>query len=113
MTDHIAPQKVGAAQRLHMVYRKGELSKAAIDREWPYQVALPAEQVRGSEYVTKHEFCRDLSLCTRGHTFQRDGRYYVVFCFAEKAHADLFRERFGGECMDPKDRPRWPGSRRR
>jgi len=25
-----------------MVYRKGELSKAMIDRQWPHQVALPA-----------------------------------------------------------------------
>ena len=25
-----------------MVYRKGELSKGTIDRDWPHQVALPA-----------------------------------------------------------------------
>ena len=25
-----------------MVYRKGELSPAAVDRGWPFQVALPA-----------------------------------------------------------------------
>jgi hypothetical protein len=34
-----------------------------------------------------------------------------VFCFAERAHAEQFRERFGGEFIDPKDRPKWPGSR--
>ena len=26
-----------------MVYRKGELSKGTIDREWPHQVAVPAD----------------------------------------------------------------------
>ena len=29
-----------------------------------------------------------------------------VFCFAERAHAEQFRERFGGEFIDPKDRPK-------
>jgi hypothetical protein len=31
-----------------------------------------------------------------------------VFCFAEREHAELFRERFGGEFIDPKDRLKWP-----
>src|SRR5262249_15782337 len=29
----------------------------------------------------------------------------TVFCFAERAHAEQFRERFGGEFIAPKDRP--------
>jgi hypothetical protein len=36
----------------------------------------------------------------------------VVFCFAEREHAERFRERFGGELIDPNVRPKWPGSRR-
>ena len=42
------------------------------------------------------------------HTFVRGDRYYTVFCFAEREHAELFREKFGGEMIHPKDRPRWP-----
>jgi hypothetical protein len=30
-----------------MIYRKGELSAAGVNRGWPYQVALAAEQVTG------------------------------------------------------------------
>ena len=36
-----------------MVYRKGELSKGTMDRQWPHQVALPAAHCSGHNYVTK------------------------------------------------------------
>jgi hypothetical protein len=91
-----------------MPYRKGELSKPAIDRGWPHQVALEARFCSGDQYVTLHYFCKDLSLCRRGHTFVRGDRYYTVFCFSEREHAELFREKFGGKMIHPKDRPRWP-----
>lgn len=80
-----------------MIRRKGELSRATIDRDWAYQIALPADQCTGTQYAVKHDFCRGLSLCPRGHYFRRDDRDYVVFCFAEPSHADLFCERFDGE----------------
>jgi hypothetical protein len=70
-----------------MTYRKGELSTAGIDRGWPHQVALPASQVTGANYNIVHGFCRKLSLCERGHSVQRDGIGYVVFCFADPARA--------------------------
>src|SRR5262245_57875288 len=95
-------------QRSAMVYRKGELSKGTIDREWPHQVALPADFVTAN-YGVIHAYCRGLSLCRRGHFFYRDGVGMNVFCFADRAHAEQFQKRFGGEFIDPKDRPRWPG----
>jgi hypothetical protein len=97
-----------------VVYRRGELSKHTIDRDWPHQVALPAYRCTGGNYVAIHLFCGGdgLSLCPRGHSFYRDGTDINVFCFAEREHAERFRERFGGEFLEPKDRPKWPGSRR-
>ena len=95
-----------------MVYRNGELSKGTIDRQWPHQVTLPAQRCTGHNYVSIRLFCEGLSLCPRGHSFRRDDIDFVVFCFADRAHADQFHERFGGEVIDPKDRPGWPGSRR-
>ena len=89
-----------------MVYRKGELTGRAIDSGWPHQVALPADRVVGANYNITHDFCRDLSLCSRGHCVQHKGTQYVVFCFADPTHADLFRERFGGERFDSNDRGR-------
>jgi len=95
-----------------VVYRKGELSKAMMDRHWPHQVALPAYHCHGHNYVTIRLFCDEhrLSLCTRTHSFRRDDHDVIVFCFAERAHAEQFRACFGGEFMDPATRPRWPGT---
>lgn len=96
-----------------MVRRKGELSSQGIDRSWPHQVALPADECTGRNYTIKHEFCRGRSLCQRGHSFRRDDRDYVVFCFAERADAALFQAAFGGAIIDPADRPNPRRTRKR
>ena len=82
-----------------MVIRKGELSQRTIEREWPHQVAITAETCRGGGYITTHYFCEELSLCPRHGYFRRDDRDYVVFCFADPEHAELFRARFNGEMV--------------
>ena len=64
-----------------MVYRKGELHKGRIDREWPHQVALRADAVSGANFPIVDGFSRRLSRCERGHSFVRDGQDYVVYCF--------------------------------
>jgi len=90
----------------HMTRRKGEITASMIDREWPHPVALPADEVVGKNYSVTHAFCHGLSVCPRGHTVRRGDITYSVFCFADPAHADPFRERFNGEPFDPKDRGR-------
>jgi hypothetical protein len=90
-----------------MVRRKGELSSADIDQGWPYQVALEARLTMGDRYYTVHYFCDDLSLCRLGQWFSRDGVHFNVFCFAERAHADKFKAKFGGEYHDANKEPRW------
>jgi hypothetical protein len=86
--------------------RKGELSSAAIDREWPHQVVLPARLGQRDCYREMHEFCRDLTLCTRGHSLYHDNQWFQVYCFREEADAHKFLERFGGERFDPSERGR-------
>lgn len=87
-----------------MVYRKSELSPAAIDRGWPHQVALPASVSLNGGYKVIHEFCKDLSLCSRGHAVFHKGHWFNVYCFAEPADAGKFMQRFGGEPFDPTQR---------
>jgi hypothetical protein len=80
---------------------RGAISPRQRDREWPHQVALRADQVSGDQYHVVHGFCRGLSIAPRGRSFRRDDVDYVVFCFGELAHANLFRAKFKGERFDP------------
>jgi hypothetical protein len=91
-----------------VAYRKGELSKCGIDSGWPHQVALRATLVR-EQYYDMLNFCRDegLSLCVRGHAFDRDRQHFVVKCFATKEDANKLIARFGGEYMTPATRPKF------
>jgi hypothetical protein len=87
-----------------MVYRKGELSPALIDRGWPHQVALPASASQGGGYHIIHKFCEGLTLCPRGHSVFHGGEWFTVYCFAEPEDAEKFSRRFGGEKFEPRQR---------
>ena len=50
---------------------------------------------QGNDFV--HRFANTLSVAPRSYGFRRDDDDYVVFCFSEAVHADLFMERFEGE----------------
>jgi hypothetical protein len=68
-----------------VIYRKGELSPATVDRGWPHQVALPESQATGSGHKIIRAFCANLSLCDRGHAVYHEDKWWQVFCFAEKS----------------------------
>ena len=88
-----------------MIYRKGELSPAAVDRGWPHQVALRADRVVRDFHIIA-EFCSELSLCARGHSVNDGTDWYRVYCFAKPEDAATFAARFGGERFDPTHRGR-------
>jgi hypothetical protein len=71
-----------------------------MDRYWPHQVILPASSCTGPSEKIIHDFCRDLSVCSRTHSLVKN-EWALVWCFAEPEHAERFRERFGGEVFDP------------
>jgi hypothetical protein len=77
--------------------RKGESSLGRVKREWPHHVAIPADKVMGKGYDLVHSIANTLSVAPRSFGFRRDDVDYVVFCFFDPAHAEQFRERFGGE----------------
>jgi hypothetical protein len=80
--------------------------RASIDRDWPHQVALPASASANCGYKTIHAFCKDLSLCPRGHSVFHEDQWFNVYCFAEASDAENFMKRFGGEKFSPKQRGR-------
>jgi hypothetical protein len=64
--------------------RKGEMSPAGIDRGWPQQIALSARLCERGGYNEIHEFCKDLSLCNRGHAvFDKEWFQRVLLCEAK------------------------------
>jgi len=84
--------------------RKGELSPARRDRDWPHQIVLKANDCTGENDTAMRAFCEDLTLCPRGHSYVDNDEWMRVFCFAEKAHAEKFQGRFGGAWFDPSRR---------
>jgi hypothetical protein len=81
-----------------MARRKGEMTKAGIDRGWPHQVAHPEHLSCREHWRAHHAFIQEqqLSLGPRGHCFVRDGQWWNIKCFAELEHAQRFMEQFGG-----------------
>ncbi|AMN44734.1 hypothetical protein RHPLAN_63250 [Rhodoplanes sp. Z2-YC6860] len=93
--------------------RKGELSPSSIDRGWPHQVSLPEDECTGMpDYDIVRLFAEPLSVCSRGHRFRQNDRWYHVFCFQFREDAEKFKDRFGGEWFDPARRGRGKGMRR-
>lgn len=86
--------------------RKGELSPAQMDRDWPYQIAVPEDVTGGANIWTVHQVCKELEACPRRHSVVRDRVWYNVYCFAKPEQAEVFRQRFGGEPFNPKERGR-------
>ena len=94
-----------------MVRRKGELNKGRIDREWPYQIALPIEAAGGRNTIIIQRFCHDLSICPRHKSYRVNGQEFIVHCFATRTDAEFFQTYFGGEFVDPAERARLPRGR--
>src|SRR5262249_54101270 len=61
------PEVFGMSTPPFMTQQKGDLGATRIDREWLYQVAVPADQFVGKNSTTIEAFYRRLSLCPRRH----------------------------------------------
>ncbi len=81
--------------------RTGEMSKSQLDRDFPYQIAVPADRCKGDNREKQTRFCADLSLAPRLHSVIHDEVTYQVFCFADPQHATSFQDTFGGQKFSP------------
>ena len=91
-----------------MAGRKSGLSRAQFDRDFPYQIAVPADRCRGANREKQKLFCAGLSLAPRFHLLVRDEVTYKLFGFADPDHARSFQAVFGGQKYSPAARGRGP-----
>jgi hypothetical protein len=89
-----------------MSRRKGEIIRTVLSRYWPHHVALPVEALRGAaNSMPIYALAKELAGEPRRYGLERDGRNYIVFCFATAEDAQTFAERFGGEVLPVSEKP--------
>jgi hypothetical protein len=56
-----------------------------VDAGWPHQIALPESVSLNNGYKAVNAFCKELSLCPRGHRVVYAGLFFNVYCFFPSA----------------------------
>jgi hypothetical protein len=84
--------------------RKGEITRAEIDRCFPHQIELPVPPNGfGARLAVMYGFCREHCFAYQTRPARRRGEGDAVrWCFRLPADAERFCERFGGEPRDPR-----------
>jgi hypothetical protein len=81
--------------------RKGEITARMNERDYPHLVELPLPpggfRSMTEDILAFHSECGIQN--RRGRGRNDVGQFFVTFCFADPAHAEAFRDRFGGERM--------------
>lgn len=88
-----------------MAKRKGQLTPAQIDREYPAKAILAAldHSARWREIDT---FKAQRDGAPLGHSMVIEDVQHVVTCFRDEGAADEFVSKFGGRRFDPSTRSR-------
>jgi hypothetical protein len=82
-----------------MTRRKSEITARMNERDYSHIVELPLPpggfRARSDDLLAFH---RERGIQSRrGQGRNEDEQFYVRYCFGDPAHADAFRDRFGGE----------------
>jgi len=84
-----------------MTRARGQPSRTLLDREYPHQVLVIADTVRGKTLDKVTDFHVKLGIPTKSRSVRKDDAWYSLYCFADPNHAKLFRAIFGGEVVTP------------
>lgn len=82
---------------------KGMMSRAEMDRRYPYQVPIDSEVVRAS-YAAVMERAASSGACSRTNSIVIDHAWHECFCFEAEEAARQFAEPYGAEVRDARKR---------
>ena len=85
-----------------MTRARGQLSRTLLNREYPHQVLVLAENMRSENVDKVIDFHAKLGIPTKNRSIRKDDAWYSPYCFADPDHAKLFRAMFGGEAVTPR-----------
>jgi hypothetical protein len=84
-----------------MTRARGQPSRTLLDREYPHQVLVLAETLRGRTLDRAIDFHMNLGIPTKSSSIRKQDAWHTLYRFAEPDHAKLFRVMFGGEMVTP------------
>lgn len=82
---------------------RGAISAAMVDREYPYQVALLACEVR-YRFDNVEFLSAKLGRYRLNHSYHDDGEDFIIYCFPEQESAEIFLKAFDGRWITPEQR---------
>lgn len=83
-----------------MVVRKGQLTPAQIDREWPHQVEIAVPPLGlGSRLNDLHVAAAEVDGGYRTRSRTAGTEHFIRFCFRTSGTAEAFRDRCGGNLV--------------
>ena len=70
-----------------------------INKEFPHQILVRADDVRGKDLDRVIKFHDELSVPIKSRSARKNDEWYAIYCFAKREHALSFQLMFGGEML--------------
>ena len=83
-----------------MTHARDQSSGSILRREYPHQVLVPADSVRGRTFNRVLAFHDQAGVRIKNCTDRKDDKWYLRYCFGERENAVGFQSMFGGELFD-------------
>jgi hypothetical protein len=89
----------GRSWVLQMTRARGQPPRTLLDRKYPHQILVLAENVHGKTLDKVSDFHAKLGITRKSRSERKDDACYSLYCFADREHAKLFQAMFGGELL--------------
>jgi hypothetical protein len=83
-----------------MTHARDQSSGSILRREYPHQVLVPADSIRGRTFNRVLAFHDQAGVRIKNCTDRKDDKWYLRYCFGERENAVAFQSMFGGELFD-------------